>query len=84
MADLGLTVEDGMTQVWFVSQSGRLSGGAAAVNEALRLVWWVRPLTMLYQLPGLQKLQDRLYRWVGDNRYRLPGGTDQCLVNSEQ
>lgn len=84
MAAHGLTAEDGMTQVWFVAEDGRLCGGAAAVNEALSAVWWARPFTRLYQLPGWQQLQDRLYRWTAANRHRLPGGTAQCAVSSEQ
>ena len=78
MADLGLTGADGMTQVWFVDGNGRLSGGAAAINEALKEVWWLRPLTYLYSLPGVKQVQNRLYCWVADNRHRLPGGTPQC------
>ncbi|MCI0579147.1 MAG: DUF393 domain-containing protein, partial [Chloroflexi bacterium] len=80
MNSLGLTAEDGMAQVWFVDAAGRLSGGAAAVNEALRLVWWARPLTWLYHLPGVPRLEDRLYRWIAANRNHLPGGTAACRI----
>lgn len=83
MAAQGLTAEDGMRQVWFVAEDGRLTGGAAAVNEALSVVWWARPFTKLTHLPGMQPLQDRFYRWVADNRARLPGGSAQCVMNSE-
>ncbi len=78
MAALGLSDVDGMTQVWFVDAHGRLSGGAAAVNEAMSYVWWARPFTWLYPLPGIKQLQERVYRWVADNRYRLPGSSAQC------
>lgn len=81
MSALGLTAVDGMTQVWFVNADGRLCGGAAAVNGALRYVWWTRPFTWLYPLPGIKQLQERVYRWVADNRYRLPGGSAQCRVD---
>jgi predicted DCC family thiol-disulfide oxidoreductase YuxK len=83
MAGLGLTAEDGMWQVWYVDGNGRLSGGAEAVNEVMRLVWWARPFTILYRLPGIRQLQDWLYRWVADNRHRMPGGTAECAVESE-
>lgn len=71
-----------MTQVWFVSTKGRLYGGAAAINQALKLVWWARPLTLLYRLPGIRQLEDRVYRWVAQNRYRLPGSTATCAIDS--
>ena len=81
LASLGLNTEDAMAQVWFVTAGGRLYGGAAAVNEALRLVWWARPLTYLYRLPGIRQLEDKVYRWVAANRYRLPGGTASCAID---
>jgi predicted DCC family thiol-disulfide oxidoreductase YuxK len=83
MAGLGLTAEDGMRQVWYVDENGRLSCGAEAVNNVIRLVWWARPLTFLYRLSGFRQLQDRLYRWVADNRHRMPGGTAECAVELE-
>ena len=69
-----------MTQVWFVDADGRLSGGAEAVNKSLRYCWWARPFTYLYPLPGIRQLQDMVYRWVADNRYRMPGSSEACKV----
>ncbi len=80
MAALGLTDDDGMQQAWFVDAHGRLTGGAAAINQSLRNCWWLRPLTYLYALPGIRQLQDWVYRWVAKNRYRLPGSTPQCAL----
>lgn len=80
MAAVGLSAEDGMTQVWFVTPDGRVTGGAEAANDALALVWWLRPVTWLYRVPGLRQLQDRVYRWVADNRHRMPGSSDACAV----
>ncbi|MCA9965677.1 MAG: DUF393 domain-containing protein [Anaerolineales bacterium] len=79
LATLGLTAEDGMTQVWFW-ENGRLFGGAEAVNRLLRHLWWLRPFTYLYYLPGIKQLQNWGYRWVADNRYRLPGSTPACAI----
>jgi len=78
MNELNLTNADGMEQVWFVNENGRLSGGAAAVNEALKVVWWIRPFTLLYSLPIIKQLQNWTYRWVAANRHHLPGSTTQC------
>jgi predicted DCC family thiol-disulfide oxidoreductase YuxK len=83
MSALGLTDEDGLTQAWFVDKNGRLTGGAAAINQALRYCWWLRPFTYLYPLPGIRQLQDWVYRWIAKNRYRLPGSTPQCAIPNE-
>jgi predicted DCC family thiol-disulfide oxidoreductase YuxK len=84
MSTLGLTDEDGLKQVWFVDINGRLTGGAEAVNRAVRYCWWVRPFTYLYFLPGIRQVQDWAYRWVAENRYRLPGSTPQCALPSQE
>ncbi|HID53461.1 MAG TPA: DUF393 domain-containing protein [Anaerolineae bacterium] len=77
---LGLTAVDGMTQVWFVGADGRLCGGAAAVNRALRYCWWLRPLTWLYPLPGVRQVEERVYRLVADNRHRFGKSTAVCAT----
>jgi predicted DCC family thiol-disulfide oxidoreductase YuxK len=82
MAEYRLTAEDGMTQIWYINNN-HLSGGAEAVNDVLRLAWWARPFTYLYRLPGIRQLQDRLYRWIADNRHRMPGSTAACEIEPE-
>lgn len=78
MAALGLTAEDGVAKVWFVSAAGDLVGGAAAVNAVMRRIWWARPLALFYRLPGFKQLEDWLYQWVADHRYLLPGRSAAC------
>ena len=65
---LGLTSEDVVTQVWFVHPSGLLTGGAEAMNNAMRYCWWARPFSYLYYLPGLRQIENRIYRWIARNR----------------
>lgn len=81
MAQLGLTAEDGMTQVWFVAADGYLTGGAEAVNRTMRHVWWAWPFTWLYFVPGIRQIQDFVYRWVAKNRHKMPGSTDACEID---
>jgi predicted DCC family thiol-disulfide oxidoreductase YuxK len=83
MAMLGLTAEDGLTQVWYVDANGRLFGGAEAVNRSLRYCWWLRPISYLYFVPGIRQLQNWGYRWVARNRYKFPGSTDACRIKSD-
>jgi predicted DCC family thiol-disulfide oxidoreductase YuxK len=83
MAALSLTAEDGWAKVWFVAENGDLTGGAEAVNRAMRHCWWAKPFTFLYYLPGIRQLEDWLYRLVADNRHRLPGSTALCKIEDQ-
>lgn len=81
LAEAGLTEEDAMSKVWFLPTDGRpAQGGAAAVNASLHYIWWARPLALLYKLPGIHQLEDCLYQWVANNRYRMPYSTAQCAM----
>jgi predicted DCC family thiol-disulfide oxidoreductase YuxK len=84
LAAAGLTAEDGMYQVWSVTADGVVQGGAAAVNAALAFIWWAKPLTWLYHLPGMKWIEGKVYRWVADNRYKMPGGTAECAVPNKE
>lgn len=83
MTALGLTAKDCMAQVWFLAENGRLTGGATAVNEVMKRVWWLRPFAYLFHIPGLKQLEMYAYRWVANNRYWLPGGSPICAVKIE-
>ena len=73
MAAHGLTDADGMAKAWFVDKNGRLSGGAEAINEAMRYCWWLRPFTTLYKLPGMRQLTNGMAKaWFVDKNGRLP------------
>ena len=37
-----------------------------------------RPLGHLVTLPGVRRLAGRVYTYVADHRYALPGGTPAC------
>lgn len=73
-----LTTEDTKREAWLIMPGGEALGGAAAVNGALEYVWWARPLTWLYAVPGLRQIGDIVYRWVAHNRHRFPGVTPAC------
>lgn len=79
MAEYGLTAEDGRTQVWYIDDN-HVTGGAEAANDAMRNVWWARPFTYLYHLPGIRQIQNWVYRWVANNRHRMPGSAAQCEI----
>jgi predicted DCC family thiol-disulfide oxidoreductase YuxK len=80
---LAVPPERAAAELPFVDAAGRVSYGHRAVAAALRTSR--SPLTLLGRLLGLRLLDrplGRLYRWVASNRYRLPGGSAACRVDS--
>lgn len=57
--------------------------GAAAINRALDAALGVRLFLPLYRVPGIRWAQDRAYRWVAENRFRLRGVTPWCETHPE-
>ncbi|MGY1705756.1 thiol-disulfide oxidoreductase DCC family protein [Geodermatophilus sp. SYSU D00697] len=81
LASIGVTSERAQREVLWVSRSGRVSGGARAVADALRAAGG--PWTLLgvaLRVPPLSWVADGVYRLVAANRMRLPGGTAACAV----
>jgi predicted DCC family thiol-disulfide oxidoreductase YuxK len=64
---------------WDGGDGGRY-WGAEAINAALSAALGTRLPLRLYRLPGVGRLQDRVYRWVAANRHRLPGATPWCTA----
>jgi predicted DCC family thiol-disulfide oxidoreductase YuxK len=77
--ELGLTADQCRAAVQWVSDGSDAVSGHAAVAAALRAghpVW--RPIGSLLMAPGFSWLAARVYTWVADHRYALPGGTPAC------
>jgi predicted DCC family thiol-disulfide oxidoreductase YuxK len=78
---LGVTQEAAAAEVQYVDDSGRVSGGAAAIARLLVDRGGVLgPLGRLMLLPGVRVVAAWVYKVVSDNRSRLPGGTPACGV----
>lgn len=82
--DLGLTMDDLMTEVQYVATDGIVTGGAEAMNLAARSIWWLRPVSYLYSVPGITQVEDSIYKWVAANRDRMPGGTPSCRIDEPE
>ena len=49
-------------------RDGRVLGGAAAVVEIARRIWWAWPLWALSRLPGAMRPMHATYRWIARRR----------------
>ena len=78
LAAHGLTVADAEAAAWAIAPDGRRYRGAAAVNAALGTALGTGLPLRLYALPGLRRLQDRVYDWVATHRHRFPGDPPYC------
>ena len=83
LAEWGLTRADCLAAAQFVRPDGSVAAGHRAIAEGLKRgapAW--RPLGHLVTLPGVERLAARVYSWVADHRYTLPGGTPACAPAS--
>jgi predicted DCC family thiol-disulfide oxidoreductase YuxK len=79
LAPLGVTEADCIEAAQFVRCDGSVVSGHRAIAAGLTHgapLW--RPLGHLLTLPGVSQLAARVYTWVADHRYALPGGTAAC------
>lgn len=81
LGDLGLTVEDVTTAVYWVDAYGRTARGHVAAGRALLRMKppyaWLGPLCLI---PPTSWIAAALYRLVAKNRMRLPGATAACAL----
>ena len=60
------------------TNSGPVYGGAEGVNAAISAALGTRLPLMIYRIPGIRQLQELVYRWVANHRYRFRGTTPYC------
>jgi predicted DCC family thiol-disulfide oxidoreductase YuxK len=75
---LGISPSHLLDVVRWLDTSGKLFSGAEAVNAALSCAIGTRLPLLLYRIPGIRFVEDRVYRWVAANRRRFPGTTPYC------
>jgi predicted DCC family thiol-disulfide oxidoreductase YuxK len=75
---LGIQPSQLLDSVRWLDSSGAVYSGAEAVNAALSAALGTRLPLVIYRIPGVRQLQDVVYRWVADHRYRFPGTTPYC------
>ena len=77
-ARLGVEQSHLLESVRWLDSSGAVYSGAEAANAAVSAAIGTRLPLLVYRLPGIRSLQDVVYRWVADHRYRFPGTTPYC------
>lgn len=77
---LGLSAAECVEAVQWVDADGKRAAGPDAIAWLLSgstPLW--RALGRLLRLPPVRALAWPVYRWVANNRHRLPGGTPACV-----
>ena len=81
LEDLGLTVHDAETSVWWVDGAGRKYGGHLGIARTLRASkGWRRAAGRALSIPPLSWLGAVAYPVIRRYRHRLPGGTPACRM----
>ena len=75
---LGITPDRLMESIWWLGSDGEVYGGAEAANAAVSAALGTRFPLLVYRIPGVRSLQEAIYRWVANHRYRFPGKTPYC------
>ena len=65
---LGMSRSELLKELRFLTSEGTHSGGANAVLDVAREIWWARPLVWLSTLPGAMPLFDAGYKWIASRR----------------
>lgn len=66
---LDLPVTEPFTELRVLTVDGRAFGGADAVVELARTLWWAWPLVAASLLPGARPLLRAGYRWLAARRH---------------
>jgi predicted DCC family thiol-disulfide oxidoreductase YuxK len=71
---LGLTMEEALYEMKFLTTEGEMLGGADAFIAVARFVWWGWPIYFSGRLPIARRVMRRGYRWLANRRHCTTGG----------
>lgn len=80
-AALGVPDNQLLAEMRLRLRDGTVFGGAAAVAEMARRVWWAWPLWAFSRLPGAMRPMHATYRWIACRRSCANGA---CTLNAER
>lgn len=75
---LGIDDSALLDSVRWLDSAGHVYAGAEAANAAVSVALGTGIPLMIYRIPGIRSLEEAVYRWVADHRYRFPGTTPYC------
>jgi predicted DCC family thiol-disulfide oxidoreductase YuxK len=70
---LGLKIGEPLVEMKLLAGDETIYGGAEALMQIARRIWWAWPLFALAQIPGAMILLSAIYRWIAANRHCLNG-----------
>jgi predicted DCC family thiol-disulfide oxidoreductase YuxK len=70
---LGLKPGAPLAEIKLLAADGNIFGGADALLQIVKKIWWARPLFALAQFPGVIFFLRAAYRCVATNRLYLSG-----------
>jgi predicted DCC family thiol-disulfide oxidoreductase YuxK len=70
---LNVTSELLMAEMWVLPAGAPPLNGVEAWIGLMRHVWWLRPVALVLDLPGIRWLAQVVYRWIARNRYCIAG-----------
>jgi predicted DCC family thiol-disulfide oxidoreductase YuxK len=83
LSDYGLTESDTSKAVYYISDKTYVANRAIAqflIDS--KTIWGLAG--RLINLPGMNRIAHRVYYWIARNRHRLPGGTPECSLRSNE
>lgn len=69
----GLKAETLLNEMRLITADGRNLGGADALIEIARSIWWMSPVSTLARLPGAMAVLRATYRWFAARRHCFGG-----------
>lgn len=70
-----------LAEMWVLPAGGSPLHGIGAWIRLMRHVWWLKPLAVVLDLPGIRGLAQTTYRWIARNRYCIAG---RCRIPARQ
>jgi predicted DCC family thiol-disulfide oxidoreductase YuxK len=65
---LQLSEGEPLVEMKLLTRDGKIHGGADALAQIARAIWWAWPLYILAQIPGVKSLLRRIYLRLAANR----------------
>jgi predicted DCC family thiol-disulfide oxidoreductase YuxK len=65
---IGLSPQELLREMRFLRCDGRHTGGADAVLDVAREIWWARPLVWFSKVPGMPRVLHHGYHWFAAQR----------------